>query len=274
MMGMTQEDRIRACFADLLTGNLPLYWEPLRLAVFWSPKAGCTFALRWFLFQAGLLDEALRHGDWLHDYRLEVLFRRAGYLERAPYVLAPGWRRVKFVRDPFDRAVSAYLAYCEAAHMGQRARHDEVLSDIEAHLGRPVGEGATFSFREYVAFLEAQDLDTCNPHLRRQVTCCERDGVLRDLAVIRIEESGQTLPLLESALGLPHADLESARRSAHHTTRDRSGGFVGDGPFLRAIGQPVPPSACFYDASTRMRIEEMYREDFVHYGYPTQINGN
>lgn len=262
------EDRVRACIASLLTGNPPLYWEPLRLAVFWSPKAGCTFALKWFLAQAGLLEAALRHGDWLHDYRLEVLFQQPGYLERAPYVLAPGWRRVKFVRDPFERAVSAYLAYCEAAHLGQRARHDEVLSAIEAHLGRPVGEGATFSFREYVAFLESQDLDTCNPHLRRQLTGCERDGILRDLTVIRIEASRQSLPPLETALGLPHADLEAARRSAHHTTRDHSAGFVGDTVFLHAIGVPVPPSACFYDAGLRERVGALYREDLSRYGYP------
>ncbi len=105
------------CYDSLRRDHVPLYSEDLQLAVLFSPKAGCTFAVKWFYFQTGILEEALAYSQWPHDYRLQVLYEQPGYRDKVTAVPALGARAVKFVRNPYDRAVSGYLHF---AHLSQR----------------------------------------------------------------------------------------------------------------------------------------------------------
>ena len=37
------------------------------LVLIYTPKSGCTFAVKWFFAQTGLLEQALAFGPWIHD---------------------------------------------------------------------------------------------------------------------------------------------------------------------------------------------------------------
>ena len=89
--------------------NHPLFLEDKDVAVIWSAKSGCTFAVKWFLLQRGELDQALAYSNWIHDYRTQVYRKSPAYqagVHRAEY---GKFRYLRLVRDPFARAVSSYL---------------------------------------------------------------------------------------------------------------------------------------------------------------------
>src|SRR6476660_6915786 len=61
--------------SDLLMRPLPLHHERVPFAVAWTPKAGCTSLVKWFLFQTGDLEKALDYDKWIHRYRVKVFQR-------------------------------------------------------------------------------------------------------------------------------------------------------------------------------------------------------
>ncbi|MBW2456555.1 MAG: hypothetical protein JRI68_18700, partial [Deltaproteobacteria bacterium] len=85
----------------------PLVHPDLGLAVLFSAKAGCTFAVKWFFRQVGLLDAALAYSSWVHDYRIDRFYGGESYRPEA--LLDPGMRVIKFARDPYERTVSSYV---------------------------------------------------------------------------------------------------------------------------------------------------------------------
>lgn len=241
--------------------------EPLDLAILWNAKAGCTFAVKWLYYHEGVLEEARAFAPWPHDYRQQVYCRRPGYDEQVARIPAMGRRAIKFVRDPFDRAVSGYLFFCQWARPREVQGHGPMLAAIGSHLGRHVGDGDVFTFREFVSFLGSIDLDTADIHIRRQISTCERLGGLPDMTIVRIEESAVVLPALEAELGLRHARLEELRSSNHHTTRRAFEGFMGDVRFDQTLGVAVPTSESFYDDALVDAVARLYAEDIEAYGY-------
>lgn len=281
------------------------------MAILWNAKAGCTFASKWLWFQEGLLDEALSYSPWPHEYRLQVYCRRPAYPERMGRIPELGSRALKFVRDPFDRTVSAYLSFSNQAYrlgnnrqtsaaeeaslqfrrllrhprarslgavasdarqiyVRYRRERAVVLKAIGRYLGRPVGPGHPFTFREYVGYLGTLDLDRADPHIRRQISWCERLGQLPQLRIVRLEESASELPTIEDELGLRRSDLVRLRASRHHTSRRRSEEFAGDARIERTSDVEVPTTRSFYDDALIGQVADLYAEDFDAYGYPSQ----
>jgi len=259
------------CRDSLHRAPVPIYSSAIPLAVLFSAKAGCTFATKWFLFQEGTLEEAMAYSDWPHRYRQDVIYQRPGYMDDVRKLLSLGPRVVKFVRDPYDRAVSSYLHFSHITQRDQPRLALPVLAAIGEHLGRPVGDGATFTFREFISFLSAQDMQTTDPHFRLQVSPCERAGRLADMHVVRIEDSRAELPRLEAELGLPASDYAELRRSPHHTARADLPGFFGDSPFADTRDEPTPKTIAFYDESILREVGRLYAEDIERYGYAAPV---
>lgn len=240
----------------------PLVLEHKRLAVLFSAKAGCTFVVKWFFAQAGLLEEAEAYPPWIHGYRHKVYYRSDGYRPRA--VLQPGMRVVKFVRNPYERAVSAYIH-------ALRSRYED--GKLAASLGRPVDRRRRFSFREFVGHVEADSVTVhrCNPHHRSQIHRLEERGLVGPAHLIRVEQARDQVPRLERKLGLAPTDYEALRHSAHHTERVADGSACADRcDWHQARGarhRQFPPTYCFYDDDLLGRVCALYRQDFERYGY-------
>src|SRR5215813_12169016 len=79
-----------------------------RLLLDWSAKAGCTLAIKMLFRYQGLVDEAEKVTDWVHNYRVRVYYARHGLATHRD-LIDPGLLKMKVVRDPYDRAVSSYV---------------------------------------------------------------------------------------------------------------------------------------------------------------------
>lgn len=257
----------RACISELTSGPVPLVSEVLDIALLWNAKAACTYAVKWLFWQEGILEEALSYSGWPHDYREQVFCQRPAHAESLRRIPHLGHRAIKFVRNPFDRAVGAYLFFAMWGQRRHDRQHPEVLDAIDTHLGHDIDAREPFSFREFVSFLSSLDLETADVHLRRQLSGCEKGGRLPDLSVVRVEESAVTLPELETRLGLRHADGERLRRSRHHTIRIKSDAFVGDERYVKTFNVPMPRSTSFYDDELEAVVAQLYRDDLDAYRY-------
>lgn len=293
-MVVRMPDTSSECLASLRREPIPLCSEELGIALLWNAKAACTFAIKWLYWQEGLLEEAQAYAPWPHQYRQYVYCQRPHHAECLGRIPRMGPRVIKVVRNPFDRAVGAYLSYCNQAARRTRTRHDllaravvrrvrgrdhlpspdetdpqhaRLLRSIGRQLGREVGNGGLFTFREFVGFLETLEIDTADMHLRSQVHPCERSGALDGISLVRVEEADREIPRLEEELGLRHADLVSLRRSRHHSERTEAASFAADSRFGDTLGTPVPASRWFYDQSLVERVGQLYREDIERYGY-------
>jgi hypothetical protein len=242
-------------------GPLPLVWKAQNLALLFTPKAGCTFAVKWFLDQIGLLPEALAHGNWIHDYRQGIFYALEGY--RPDDIALPGMRILKFARNPFDRAVSSYV------HANRMGYEDEL---VQAFLGRPVTANNRYSFREFVSYLGSIDLQRCNPHHLLQAHKLEVDGLVTPTHLVRLEESRRVIPALERELQLKTTNLDALSSSGHHTERSIDEKFCGDQAFKLGRGNiRLPGNKAFYDADLERAVAELYGEDFTRYGYAPKL---
>lgn len=250
---------------------IPLYSIDKNLALLWTGKAGCTIAMRWFLFQIDKLEE-LRAYDpslWPHDYRFRVFMTSPRYREGVKHIFDPGMRCVKFVRDPYQRCVSSYLTFCQVNKEDRWSEFGTLRQSFEQVLRHSVK--ALFSFREFVSFLANTDLDFGDVHLSRQVTLAEREGLLEKMHIIRIERLEEELPVVEKQLLLKDSALAAIWMSGHHSVRKAKGEFVGDCRFTggqeRGRQDSFPVAREFYDGKIFEMVTEVYRADIERYGY-------
>lgn len=92
----------------------PYYNKSLPSMLSWSQKAGCTTVLRWFLYQVGLLDDALAFvstmvGLNIYSYENQVLQADPDYRTGVVSNLKAGGLVINFIRCPYERAFSGYI---------------------------------------------------------------------------------------------------------------------------------------------------------------------
>lgn len=97
-----------------LRHRTPHYHAEVPFVVCWSQKSGCTVVLKWFLYHAGLLEEAVRYHtgagvNSVQRFAAEVLKGNSDYRAVLGEKLASGLPAICFVRCPFERAFSSYL---------------------------------------------------------------------------------------------------------------------------------------------------------------------
>ncbi|NQV07283.1 sulfotransferase family 2 domain-containing protein [bacterium] len=143
-----------------------------KAAMDFSSKSGCTVAVKMFLRQMGLLEEAVEYHPWIHRYRRDVFYGNhpttpADVLDRSNDLF-------KVVRDPYTRVVSSFR-YASRANLQRGRRLADGTSDntkktrvIEA-LG--LDDVSQLSFRRFLDYLESIDLSRGDSHLMRQVRC-------------------------------------------------------------------------------------------------------
>ncbi|MGH8501278.1 MAG: sulfotransferase family 2 domain-containing protein [Gammaproteobacteria bacterium] len=237
-----------------------------KLILIWSAKAGCTFAVKWMFLHMGVFEEAFPR---VHKYRVEKLYPSKEHRAAVEdFVGAPdAYRAVKFARSPFKRAVSSYI---------QAARFGYEDAGISKFLGRKVDATSRFSFREFLRYLETVDLTKCNIHHQLQAHALERRCMLASTFLVNLDHSLQTLPKLESFLGLAQSDPRRFRESHHHTRKpqDPVNGFNGDTLFdiFNKAAPEMPEYRSFYDADLEAIVIRLYAQDFLRYGFSASLN--
>ncbi|MCB1865390.1 MAG: sulfotransferase family 2 domain-containing protein [Chromatiales bacterium] len=226
-----------------------------RLVVGFTPKAACTVASKLFFHTIGKLDEARDQSDWIHDYR-EV------YCEKNPvryvHLVSRSFLKIKFVRNPFHRAVSSYI---------HAMRYGYVGAEIERSLR--LGDFRDASFRDFVRFLTMEDLHRSNVHHDYQKLRLEGVAFHFD-HIVRVENILERLSQIKAADGRGLDWNESLLSSRHHTKK-KCGEQVAafDLPFKSLVetGAGFPDYSRFYDPQLLDAVYELYKVDFDAYGY-------
>ena len=259
MMSVVKAFVFYAIPPDLLIQGQILVDARQKIVLCWSAKSGATFGVKWFFVQTGLLEKALNHNGFVHLYRDDVYrfskeHRQAlGHFLKQPHE----YEIIKIVRHPLKRAVSSYI---------HAVKYNFAYQDISRFLDRDIDRAKSFSFREFVGYLESLDVESCNIHFRTQLHPLERRGKITVDHIIDLEESHNKLGELEKSLGLRQTNLERLSKSIHNTTRTKTDGFYGDLQ-IKANDAVLPPAKNFYDSELLARVYKIYMEDFERYGY-------
>ncbi|RMG73749.1 MAG: hypothetical protein D6711_10295 [Chloroflexi bacterium] len=243
----------------------PLFFKDKKLALFWSAKAGCTFAIKWFFFQIGCLEAASFYHKWIHKYRQEVFYESQGYKLHIQDILKPDTNIIKFVRNPYARVVSSYIHAINTGYEDKR---------ISVFLNRVIDQDNGFSFIEFIDYLESIDLRNCNGHHKIQVHISEAEKLVNINYIIRLENSFEELKKIEFQLGLKSSNLTELSSSHHHSIRDRDNSFCGDRRFCVSKlnkNRYFPKSPCFYNEDLKNRVNKLYELDFNTYQYDPYI---
>jgi Sulfotransferase family len=239
---------------------LPIIFPAKRLVLLFSAKAGSTFAVKWFFYQMGLLDQANEYSDWVHDYRLEIYYASQGYPEQFMAFLQKKYWVIKCVRDPFKRAVSSYI------HALKNTYEDKHISRF---LKRPINRDNSFSFREFVGYLETLKLGECNIHHRRQVELLELNGTIKIDELVKLTDSSARIAEIEKKYDLSGSQSVNFKDSPHHIERHEEIQFCCNDYFSRNNNNlSFPRYTYFFDIELEAIIARLYEEDFRQYDYP------
>jgi hypothetical protein len=81
-------------------------YDGKNIIMLWTPKAGCTAAIKCMFEHMGILDDALEYDDFIHKYRTDKFYKKYG---RTNDSLLKNKFCFKVVRNPYARAISSYF---------------------------------------------------------------------------------------------------------------------------------------------------------------------
>jgi hypothetical protein len=241
--------------------NHPLFLEDRDVAIIWSAKSGCTFAVKWFLLQRGELQGAQEYSNWIHDYRTGVYRPSEHYMAGVHRAEFGKMRYIRLVRDPYSRTVSSYL------HMIRTVGDQNFHRPFNEFLGRDIEAGQGVSFAEFCDFLEATDVAHCDVHYRQQAHPLETSKLIDIDHVVHLEKLERELPPLVERYGLLPASIAELSASHHNTVRAEATEFAGDQLLRRTEDDIYPSYHAFYNDQLASRVRTIYAEDFARYGY-------
>lgn len=241
----------------------PLIDPKAKLLVIFSPKSACSNVAIWFFHHLGHGKEARAYDVWPHRYRKQVYYGTDLYREASASDLA-GYKVVRVIRDPYDRAASAFR-HAIRTRLAEREIAPILGDDIVARDG--------LSFADFLSFLERSDLTSCNPHFRIQRHRIE--DVLKPDIVINISKENLMARLAEVArdLGLPPATPQMQDWMDELRGHNSPAGEFPHDPDLytrrltrrEAANGPWPSSAALLTDEARSRLARLYAVDIQSY---------
>lgn len=247
--------------AALCQQEMPLLDPQGRFVVLFSPKSACSSVVIWFFHLLGLAEEARAYDEWPHEYRLKRFYKREDYLAARASSRPESVQVLKVVRDPLRRAVSSFrhalgLGYANAA--------------IRQALGVDV-EAQGLSLRQFIDFLQTENLATCDPHHRQQWHPLEAVRTPDQLINIDRSDLFEGLNAFEARLGLPATDF-APLHWLHELQANRVPETMS-GPIDALYNQPLtveqarsgPWPDQLLSADARQRLERLYARDIALY---------
>lgn len=235
--------------SDLNSPPRPLINHDYKFILVFSAKSACTYSLAWYLNTLGLLEHALNYSNDLHRYRQEVINSKPIYQKCKDYKL------LKIYRDPIDRASSSFRHYISSPPL-----HNQVLNLSGIDI---MSEG--LSIKEYIDFLNIQDLNKCDIHCKVQRHPVEAYYKNKTLINISKEKLHSELIKFEQSIGITTG---FSHRQEYMNSKDRS--FIKADPdeiyntkmhYTQAVYGPWPREMIGKKAKERLKL--LYRDDIV-----------
>jgi hypothetical protein len=229
----------------LVLRRTPFQHERVPFVVLWAHKAGCTSILKWFLWHAGLLEEALayhnrRYGLPVQRYQNEVLKTQPDYNSRLIERIIAGTPIINFVRCPYSRAYSSYM-HLQNRHFVKFEKDGIEHVDLNTRYqilrwiyGSEVTAEYPFSFLEYLQWLHGQNIAEVNPHHTPQWTpLYDTPGVSH----FRLEEFAEATSRLEKRYAIKSSRQEKGLFSSGHHLRK---GRIPEAATLELLKHGIP----------------------------------
>ncbi len=250
--------------------NLPLWRKDFPLVVSFSPKAGCTTVLKWFLQQNNLLEDAYAYSNWVHDYREQILYKNDMYKEECLKIFTnnpDAYYIIKVIRNPIDRAVSSYIHYLRWGGITKDWAAVREIDNWKRLNGLNTQKGLSFNqFLTFIVFANRSDI-YLDPHFSFQFDAIQDEKV--DI-FIPLEKLQNQLSTLEKRFFLKSIDISLISESIHNnkpssTSKWPEGAsfFPADHNFQEVWG--VPAKECFLDKETISLIKRAYWRDIQAY---------
>ena len=91
--------------------NMELYGDiNKKICFLWSPRAGCSITFKCFLDMIGLLEDAEKYNDWIHNYRMEIMWPNISYISISE-LKKNNYTIIKTIVNPYSRAVSIWRSH-------------------------------------------------------------------------------------------------------------------------------------------------------------------
>jgi len=258
-----------------LSIRTPFYHPDFPVIIMWSEKAACTVIAKWFFHHIGLLDDALGHARWIHEYENEVFKSRADYKRDCLAAIKSGKPIIKFTRNPYARAYSGYLETCNKRvlhhpdHWSTKTR----ASILETLTGSSTELEHAYSFVQFSQWMADQPAHALDMHIAPQMTQIEQE---LNVDVVQLESLENGLPDMEARLGLPSSlGIEAVHTSSHHHKKTTANPVLGSR--ILEVGLPVTrrPEFNLFDIKSNMiaasaagpALRAIFGSDFEAYGY-------
>lgn len=208
----------------------------------WTPKAGCTIVCKMIFDKLNILNEALKFHYWIHIYREKKYYQKYGRVNKK-MLFNKNTIKIKFVRNPYDRAVSSYLHACDTIILKQVDKDD-------------------ISFEVFLKLLVKKKLPY-NPHYNLQSFKIENNAGLVFDKIIKLEKLDKHLEELKQEYNL---ELENIFTSHHRKTTNSKNYYIGNLNF-NEIKKQIPTYNNFYNKKTKKLVEKIYGKDIKLYNY-------
>jgi hypothetical protein len=217
-----------------------LYNKNNNIFIEYSAKSNCTVICKMFFDYIGLLDDALKYNPWIHEYENHVYKK----INPIPSILPKNILKLKFVRNPYSRAVSSYLHCLKHKLSGQQNE----------------------SFCEFLSKLKKLPYDI---HFAYQ--CNDSYSENNFDKIIKIENLSNEIIEINNKHNIK---LNSNFTSNHFFTKKNNNScklFVGDlsfndiDKFIK--NNKLPPYYCFYNDKIKLLVEDYYHNDIINLDY-------
>ena len=244
----------------------PLLDPVNRIILFWMHRCGSTTGQLWFFHVAGWEKRMKGKGasqlapEWYEEHA-------QAYENLHEYYRDPSFLKVAVVRNPLERAVSAYTVVTDTKSGSQWRAASRSIAEPD--------DKRRLSFNEFLDFLETEDLATANYHWRLQTAQDCFDLNLPDVQLARVESLQEDLDHLCRRMGKKPVAMRmnSAQTKVGDAPRDIDVTSLVRSDFLKLFGVDkrgvirFPHYTRFLNDRTIPRLARLYARDFEVLGY-------
>jgi len=228
-----------------------------KFALFFRQRCGSTSATRWFFENLGYSFNGFSIAGFRSIWSKNNMSSLYSHFDEH----FDEYLKVAIIRNPFDRCLSAFLNVLIHPNPNQFA------NVIESSNHKNKGK---FTFRDFINYLETEDLDVCNLHWR---SLSSIPSVKRGIdLLVPLEKLNHFLEDMNESYGLTSKPSQNSVTVNPETFFKGTKEFWGDTPFAElrkytsdaAAGRfkSFPHYSLFYDKELREKIINIYSEDY------------
>jgi hypothetical protein len=187
-----------------------------------------------------VLEKALKYNQWIHNYRNHHYYAKFGRVNNK-LLLSNDIIKIKFVRNPYSRAVSSFLHVMKTNKIKKLFNNEDM------------------SFYEFLLNIK-KNIYPNNIHYNLQMINSEKKNTFNH--IIKIENLEKEIKNLNKRFNL---NLNYDFTSSHHIIKKRINTNVSDVKFSKIL--EIPNYSSFYDKKTKDLVDEIYNLDIIEYNY-------